>query len=416
MSTFVVAALVLVATVLEIEVANVAVLASSGEIVVSALGARPNTLFTSTQRELLDLHWHTSSTRTRALVKYQLERREQNAARDWASKSKVSLVVWSQATPVWFGDVHKGHTNPSCRISCEVSFDRDQATSADALVMMLDRPESPLPSNHPPWIGITWENLMGHQRYKSFGSKLRPSTSVEAQLDASLIRGLRPDLLVSHELDADIPFPYPQIRTFVERFKTQDRVDVSARVRNQRRGIYVLISNGDAHILPDRLKLLKAVQRAGFPVASYGKAMLDPYLRQEFLKLDNAENREGAGLELQGSYLFSNAIENSFGVDYVTEKLYLALTAGAVPLYLGAPNIVDFLPDRDAVIHVNDFETPDDLARYLDQLSGDLDLLIDRHHAWRFREKLPQLLTDISLLAPSSLTCALCEAAADLRS
>ncbi len=42
--------------------------------------------------------------------------------------------------------------------------------------------------------------------------------------------------------------------------------------------------------------------------------------------------------------------ENSLATDYVTEKLYDAFVAGCVPLYLGAPNIADLLPDPESII------------------------------------------------------------------
>ncbi len=42
--------------------------------------------------------------------------------------------------------------------------------------------------------------------------------------------------------------------------------------------------------------------------------------------------------------------ENSIATDYVTEKLYDAFVAGCVPVYYGAPNIEDLLPDPDSII------------------------------------------------------------------
>ena len=39
------------------------------------------------------------------------------------------------------------------------------------------------------------------------------------------------------------------------------------------------------------------------------------------------------------------AMENSLAKDYVSEKLWHAFRAGCVPIYYGAPNIIDFLPD-----------------------------------------------------------------------
>jgi hypothetical protein len=42
--------------------------------------------------------------------------------------------------------------------------------------------------------------------------------------------------------------------------------------------------------------------------------------------------------------------ENSLVTDYVSEKLFDAFVAGCVPLYYGALNIEDFLPDPESII------------------------------------------------------------------
>jgi len=48
-------------------------------------------------------------------------------------------------------------------------------------------------------------------------------------------------------------------------------------------------------------------------------------------------------------YLFYFAAENCCEDDYVSEKVYHGLAAGAVPIYLGAPNIDTFVP-KDSIL------------------------------------------------------------------
>lgn len=48
------------------------------------------------------------------------------------------------------------------------------------------------------------------------------------------------------------------------------------------------------------------------------------------------------------------AIENSIAVDYLSEKLFDALDAGCIPIYYGAPNILELLPAPEASIVVKD--------------------------------------------------------------
>jgi hypothetical protein len=51
-------------------------------------------------------------------------------------------------------------------------------------------------------------------------------------------------------------------------------------------------------------------------------------------------------------------------------------------VYLGAPNVRDFMPDDDAVIVASDFESPAELADYLRQLDND-DQAYALHLLWK---------------------------------
>jgi alpha(1,3/1,4) fucosyltransferase len=65
--------------------------------------------------------------------------------------------------------------------------------------------------------------------------------------------------------------------------------------------------------------------------------------------------------------------ENQILRGWITEKIFDCFRAGAVPLYLGAPDILDWIP-ADCFIDVRQFAGYDDLSRYVDALSPD-DLL-----------------------------------------
>lgn len=74
----------------------------------------------------------------------------------------------------------------------------------------------------------------------------------------------------------------------------------------------------------------------------------------------------GSVVRLVSSYQFYLAFENSQHTDYITEKLWNAVVAGAVPVVLGATrrNYERFLPP-EAFIHVDDFPSVRALAQYL---------------------------------------------------
>jgi len=75
-------------------------------------------------------------------------------------------------------------------------------------------------------------------------------------------------------------------------------------------------------------------------------------------------------LELLGGYKFVITFENSKYDDYVTERVYNAWIAGAVPIYSGAPNIRDYAPHPHAYIDPNDFENVFELAEYIQYLQS----------------------------------------------
>ncbi|XXG45515.1 hypothetical protein AAC387_Pa02g0581 [Persea americana] len=80
-------------------------------------------------------------------------------------------------------------------------------------------------------------------------------------------------------------------------------------------------------------------------------------------------------------YKFVLAIENTVTESYVTEKLFYALDAGAVPIYFGAPNVWDFVPPN-SIIDGSKFSSLEELASYVKALAND-PVAYSEYHAWR---------------------------------
>ncbi|XP_019743113.1 alpha-(1,3)-fucosyltransferase 4-like [Hippocampus comes] len=91
----------------------------------------------------------------------------------------------------------------------------------------------------------------------------------------------------------------------------------------------------------------------------------------------------GSVVRLVKHYHFYLALENSQHTDYITEKLWNAVLAGAVPVVLGPTrkNYERFLPP-EAFIHVDDFPSVKALALYLLALRRDPARLLG-HLRWR---------------------------------
>jgi hypothetical protein len=74
-------------------------------------------------------------------------------------------------------------------------------------------------------------------------------------------------------------------------------------------------------------------------------------------------------------------LENSVDTDYVTEKIFDAFRAGTVPIYLGAPNVSEFVPEN-SYIDANAFRDAEDLASYLQHLIA-TPQAYEAYFAWR---------------------------------
>ena len=94
--------------------------------------------------------------------------------------------------------------------------------------------------------------------------------------------------------------------------------------------------------------------------------------------------RSGSKIDALRPYKFCVAMENSEDDHYVSEKVYDALVAGCVPIYFGAPNILDYVPHRDAIIDVRALGGARQAAEEIARLAFD-DVAYAAKHAWRDR-------------------------------
>lgn len=110
-------------------------------------------------------------------------------------------------------------------------------------------------------------------------------------------------------------------------------------------------------------------------------------------------------------YKFVLAIENTITESYITEKLFYALDAGAVPIYFGAPNVLDFVPPN-SVIDGFSYGTMEDLAAYVKQVAEDPAQYAE-YHAWR-RCGNAGFYARARAVSLDSLPCRLCAAVSKL--
>eukprot|EP00095_Tigriopus_kingsejongensis_P007724 maker-scaffold2453_size15579-snap-gene-0.6 protein:Tk07724 transcript:maker-scaffold2453_size15579-snap-gene-0.6-mRNA-1 annotation:"fut10_danre ame: full" len=70
-------------------------------------------------------------------------------------------------------------------------------------------------------------------------------------------------------------------------------------------------------------------------------------------------------LAFLGQYKFILSLENAVCPDYITEKLWKPLEAGSIPIYLGAPNVLEFAPNTDSAIWVQEYGSLQELADHV---------------------------------------------------
>jgi len=127
-----------------------------------------------------------------------------------------------------------------------------------------------------------------------------------------------------------------------------------------------------------RLDLLRKLN-ASYPVHSYGKCLHNV----DEPPAKKGENRGDAKRRLLAKYKFALAFENAVVKDYVSEKVFDAILAGALPLYRGADRVDRLMPGERAVVKFADFgDDPAKLAAHLRHLASDKEAY-DAYFAWR---------------------------------
>ena len=106
-------------------------------------------------------------------------------------------------------------------------------------------------------------------------------------------------------------------------------------------------------------------------VDSYGKCLNNKALPAELEDTGTATGEEPRFMSFVARYKFHLALENGLCADYMTEKLWRPLHQGCVPVYRGSPSVADWMPNGRAVVLVDDFSSPEELAGFLRRLDQD---------------------------------------------
>nr|XP_039267169.1 alpha-(1,3)-fucosyltransferase 11-like isoform X1 [Styela clava] len=130
-------------------------------------------------------------------------------------------------------------------------------------------------------------------------------------------------------------------------------------------------------------ELMKHIQ-----VDSYGECLNNIEFDDDDLVGIQSMNSEEL-YELIGQYKFHITFENALCDDYITEKIYRALHVGSVPIYMGASNVQDWVPNG-SYISVKDFRSPKALAVLLNSLDMDDDSYLNYLEFKKSEKSIPE--------------------------
>ncbi|KAG0317245.1 4-alpha-L-fucosyltransferase [Podila horticola] len=127
---------------------------------------------------------------------------------------------------------------------------------------------------------------------------------------------------------------------------------------------YVVMLVGNCGAKNNRKDLMQTlIDKAG--ADSYGACLNNKELPKGLGKDEgNWGNWMPKKLKVLSGYPFVFAAENSNCVSYVTEKIYNAFEVGAIPIYMGAADIADYVPEG-SFVDVSKFKDFDEVAEYI---------------------------------------------------
>jgi len=177
--------------------------------------------------------------------------------------------------------------------------------------------------------------------------------------DAEFMRHF--DITMTYRLDADVPATY----ITDDGFRTPPQAKLAEPL------VAAFVSSRTDR--SDRARYFRELARH-LPIASFGAL-----LRNRSLPRDEGRATK---LDTIGQYKFTLAFENARAQDYVTEKFFEPLTAGSVPVYLGAPNVDDMAPGEHCFVNAAEFPDPKRLAEYLLDVGHD-EAAYHEYLAWK---------------------------------
>ncbi|KAA0190285.1 hypothetical protein HAZT_HAZT007439 [Hyalella azteca] len=248
----------------------------------------------------------------------------------------------------FFARLHK----QQCEVNaCVVTHDRSQLSSADVVVFHTNDflQSTPLPDPRPlaqPWLVFSLE-APPVQAHQGIG-----------RIDWGRLNNVV-NWTMSYRRDSDVVAPYGVVvkRTIPEIWRRDH--DYTSGKKFEKMTAW-MVSHCQTH---SRRESYAAELSKYIPMDVYGscgnKSCGLSLVHRNIGKFNSSDCDQ-----VTGEYYFYLAFENALCADYVTEKLYLALTRDVVPVVFGGADYHFYAPPN-SVINALDFATPKLLANFL---------------------------------------------------
>lgn len=146
-------------------------------------------------------------------------------------------------------------------------------------------------------------------------------------------------------------------------------------------------------------------------VDSYGKCMKNKEFPTGLSELYPLDVYNEEFMKFIAQYKFIISIENAVCEDYVTEKFWRPLIVGSIPIYLGATNIKDWMPNQNSAILVTNFKDVQSLAEFIKYVNQN-DILYNSFLVHKTLERIENNLLKSQILTDHPITdfeCYVCK-------
>ncbi|XP_064394525.1 uncharacterized protein LOC135341794 [Halichondria panicea] len=248
----------------------------------------------------------------------------------------------------WVKVPKKGTTVEKCDIPCVYGGDTSSFILENTNALILHLPD--LNGEHPRKV-LEERNLTVSNAY-IVGMTLEPTAKYKHQFD----RINDYDIEMTFRMTSDVPAIYQKF------WKKERDILMDPIIPWEKRKKAVAFVADNCHTTSHRENLVKMLEKH-IPVNSMSTCLPNTLWPKDIPRSNRRLNK----VVLMRRYLANIAGENSFEKDYVSEKVYDALIAGTVSIYLGAPNIDSFVPS-DTIINVPQNFTEADVVRIVKEL------------------------------------------------